>query len=706
MIRNGILAVGNVLIAIVLVVWMGVNLQVQDSDIEIQFVYEQDSAELLSEGEIQLYYASSHGEFTEDYCINLPIEYGAVNVSFGTIAADGFDFTTTRFRLDPLQETGNFSICEVNGLYKGRVVFSLSGEEFAEYTSEYVGCEYDSEKGVYTATSDDPYFCVSAQLFRNVRDACSTAAEYFYFISALVLYAICGVILYAIRKRKAPETLLQKHPTRYLAGHLAGLAVAALFLVLGLTANIGYSFLVDNFGDVTIGELLFHLKTNTDGANLSPFHILIKSLLFSYAEMAVALLMADMVTRKRKKNKGYFLWASLLGVLLAAKGLISMGIHFEVADYWNFIHAKSTLYEEYYVDAAETELNFPEEKRNLIYIFLESMETTYADENDGGGMDDVNYIPELTALAEDNICFSGGSGINGSYATNGATFTLGALVGQTSGVPINENLFSNEQLNSYFSDSVYLPGAWTLGDVLDAEGYNQEFMIGSDAAFAGRGAYFTGHGNYKVFDYYTAISEQKITSDYYVWWGYEDAKLFTYAKEEILALAGQDEPFNFTMLTVDTHFTNGYVCDACTGEYGLQYSNVMVCSSRQVAAFVEWIKEQDFYENTTIIISGDHLTMDSAYIRNAGAEFADRKVYLAIINPAEGCEDSENARLYTTLDLYPTTLASIGVSIEGNRLGLGTNLFSDTPTLAEELGFDYLNDELLKNSDLYLELMD
>jgi phosphoglycerol transferase len=624
----------------------------------------------------------------------------------GAITADGFDLTTARFRLDPIQEAGVFSICEVNGLYKGRGVLSLSGEEFGEYTSEFVECEYDPETGIYTATTDDPRLIISAELFRGVEDACSTAAESFYFISALVLYAIWGVLMYVLRKRKAPGKLLQEHPARYLAGHLAGLAVAALFLALGLTANIGYSFLVDSFGDVTIGELLFHLKTNTDGANMSPFHVLIKRLLFSYAEMAVVLLMVDLVIWKRQKQKGYVLWASLLGILLAAKGLISMGIHFEAVDYWNFIHAKSTLYEEYYVDAAETELTFPEEKRNLIYIFLESMETTYADEDDGGGMDDANYIPELTALAEENICFSGGSGINGSYATNGATFTLGALVGQTSGVPINENIFSNDSLNSYWSDGSYLPGAWTLGDVLNAEGYNQEFMIGSDATFAGRGAYFTGHGNYKVFDYYTAVAEHKISSDYFVWWGYEDAKLFTYAQEEILALAEQDEPFNFTMLTVDTHFTDGYVCDACTGEYGLQYSNVMACSSRQVAAFVEWIKEQDFYDNTTIIISGDHLTMDSAYIRNAGAEFADRKVYLAIINPAEGCEDSTHARLYTTLDLYPTTLASLGVSIEGDRLGLGTNLFSDTPTLAEELGLDYLNDELLKNSDLYLELMD
>ena len=37
------------------------------------------------------------------------------------------------------------------------------------------------------------------------------------------------------------------------------------------------------------------------------------------------------------------------------------------------------------------------------------------------------------------------------------------------------------------------------------------------------------------------------------------------------------------------------------------------------------------------------------------------------------------------MDMFPTTLASLGAVIDGDRLGLGTNLFSDKPTLAENL---------------------
>jgi phosphoglycerol transferase len=44
----------------------------------------------------------------------------------------------------------------------------------------------------------------------------------------------------------------------------------------------------------------------------------------------------------------------------------------------------------------------------------------------------------------------------------------------------------------------------------------------------------------------------------------------------------------------------------------------------------------------------------------------------------------------------------MGYEIEGDRLGLGTNLFSDKLTLAEEMGFDLLNTEVSKSSDYYV----
>ena len=44
-------------------------------------------------------------------------------------------------------------------------------------------------------------------------------------------------------------------------------------------------------------------------------------------------------------------------------------------------------------------------------------------------------------------------------------------------------------------------------------------------------------------------------------------------------------------------------CKKCENEFSDQYSNVIRCSSKQISEFVNWIKQQDFYKNTTIIIA-------------------------------------------------------------------------------------------------------
>ena len=372
----------------------------------------------------------------------------------------------------------------------------------------------------------------------------------------------------------------------------------------------------------------------------------------------------------------------------------------DIDEYTKNSDTYSSFVDMYYVDPSEVELTFPEEKKNLIYIFLESMEITYSDEKNGGAFEN-NFIPELTNLAVENEDFSGASDeLNGGTALKYATWTAAALFSQTSGLPLTLPIDGN----SMDTQESFLPAVIALGDILEQQGYNQTFMIGSDGEFGGRSLYFSDHGNYNIKDYYYFQSLEKFPSDYWVWWGIEDEKLFEYAKEELVDLASQKEPFNFTMLTVDTHFEDGYVCEKCESEYGdNQYANVLSCSSRQVNEFIQWIQAQDFYENTTIVISGDHATMDSDFCENIDDDY-ERKVYTAYINSSVQPEDSEWRREYSTFDNFPTTLASLGVDIQGNRLGLGTNLFSTEETLTELYGVEYVNEELMKKSELMDEL--
>lgn len=64
----------------------------------------------------------------------------------------------------------------------------------------------------------------------------------------------------------------------------------------------------------------------------------------------------------------------------------------------------NTVVEDNYVDPDRVNITFPEQKRNLIYLYLESMESTYADKASGGAFD-KNYIPELTQLARQHQFF-------------------------------------------------------------------------------------------------------------------------------------------------------------------------------------------------------------------------------------------------------------------------------------------------------------
>ena len=387
-----------------------------------------------------------------------------------------------------------------------------------------------------------------------------------------------------------------------------------------------------------------------------------------------------------------------LTLALMAGGTVFSGMHLYIYDMFQ----ETAIFEAEYVDPEEVEITFPEEKQNLIYIFLESMETTYLSEELGD--DGQGLIPELEELAEDYVNFSEDEDVGGFLPVSGTTWTIGAMVGQTAGVPLKTPEDVEDWQNGYGEDGEFLPGITNLGDILDENGYYQSLMVGSVCSFGGRKVYYQTHGTDAIYELRTARADGIVPGDYFVWWGIEDKYLFEYAKQELTEISQKDEPFAFTMLTVDTHHIGGYVCEYCDGEHQEQYENVISCASKQVDEFVEWIQDQPFYEDTTIIIVGDHPSMDNGYFQRNVDEEEERRLYNCIINPAvEVEEDVLKNREFCTLDMFPTTLAAIGCEIEGERLGLGTNLFSGEETLIEEMGYEEFNEELSQRSDYYAE---
>ena len=482
----------------------------------------------------------------------------------------------------------------------------------------------------------------------------------------------------------------------YWVGEILTVFIAGLSVLLALSVR----WMFATWTNLSMDELVYHLTAPLDGTNTDMIWDYVR--VCAVPTILVIFFLILILIAWRKKEKVH-LFRGIINLVALVGIIVMLGYTWTelgVGDYLKDQNTESKFIEDEYVDPTDVEVVFPEQKRNLIYIFLESMETTYSDVDDGGAFDE-NVIPELTEIAQTNEDFSGADPkLNGGYSLAGTTWTMGAMFAQTSGLPLNISISANDM----DTQDSFFPGGTTLGDILSDAGYTQTLLIGSEAQFGGRKLYFQEHGNYEMEDYSYAIENGLIPSDYKVWWGYEDQKLFEFAKEKLLQLSQGDEPFNLTMLTVDTHFEDGYVCEQCPTEYDTQYSNVMACSSRQVGEFLKWIQQQDFYENTTIVISGDHPTMDSDYCAEIDQEGNyDRRVFTAYINAAAYAQDQQE-RTYSTFDNFPTTLAALGVQIDGDRLGLGTNLFSGTKTLLEEFGNSKVNAELKKKSEFIEKL--
>ena len=63
--------------------------------------------------------------------------------------------------------------------------------------------------------------------------------------------------------------------------------------------------------------------------------------------------------------------------------------------------------------------------------------------------------------------------------------------------------------------------------------------------------------------------------------------------------------------------------------------------------------------------------------------------------------DNTTGREMTSMDLFPTTLAALGFEIEGERLGLGTNMFSNVPTLQERDGKEEFDRQSTQYSEFF-----
>lgn len=417
-----------------------------------------------------------------------------------------------------------------------------------------------------------------------------------------------------------------------------------------------------------------------------------KSALMKYSLFFI--LLSDYVARLRAKS-------FVIGILIFVASLTYGAYTFRATEYLNYLASSTTFYEEHYIAPDEATIRFPITKRNLILVFLESMETTYFAKDEGGAFDN-DLIPELKDLAKENINFSHNGMIGGAIQIAGTGWTTAGLVSHLFGIPLM--LGVGGYPIDFVGKTHFFSGAKGLTDILHLHGYRMSFLIGSDKKFGGRDILFETHGETEVKDINYYKKQGELPLDYMVWWGFEDRKLYHFAKDEIASMSSNHQPFALILLTVDTHHIGGYLCELCGNKYPEQYKNVLECASKQVVGFVQWVQSQPFYENTTIVIVGDHLYMDSQFFPDS-ISYDERHAINIYINSLASSDKRQKNRRFSTLDTFPTILDAMGASYDGPGLGLGRSLFRDSPTLVEKYGVEYINKELSKKSATYDRLL-
>lgn len=317
-------------------------------------------------------------------------------------------------------------------------------------------------------------------------------------------------------------------------------------------------------------------------------------------------------------------------------------------------------------------------KKNLVYIYLESLEATYLDETLFPGL-----LPNLQSLKSKAVNYTD------IRQVTHTGWTIAGMVASQCGFP----LFSSSHGNALSGMDFFLPRATCLPDILKSQGYHLEYYGGADLEFAGKGNYYRTH-KFDVVkgrdELRSSLADEQVMSA----WGLYDDALFSIIKNQYDRLSAARSPFALFGLTLDTHHPRGHISPACTGiEYAAGDNamlNAVHCADFLVGDLIQYLLSSPYKNNTLVVISSDHLAMRNDVWKELNQR--ERKNLFMVFDPSRNKAGQEINHSGSLLDVAPTLLDYMDTGIEG--LGFGRNLNAKASTLlvAKENIDDYLLD--------------
>ncbi len=474
-------------------------------------------------------------------------------------------------------------------------------------------------------------------------------------------------------------------------------------------------WVIRNFGTVTIDQVIFHLAFGGESL-LSVDRELVESFLTAVVWIPtlasmILILFESIMSRmlgyfgdgrvdqinvsKKSKVKRF------TGTLVNWRGTVVMiagvGLFLDSVSTFRFVmqeNAAQDYFVERYVHPEKVRIT-PTAPKNLVLIYVESLEASYSDREKFGS----DLIGKLTVLE--------GQSFERFIQVPGAGWTMAGIVASQCGLPL-KNIFGgfdqgDDVARSHHFNKMgkrmqtFLPNATCLGDILKSHGYQSVFIGGASGSFAGKAAFFGTH-HYDEYFGKEELALAGLGQQEGAGWGYLDDQTLNFARTLVKRLHESRQPFNLTILTLDTHGPDGLYSANCRQRGAEDYRGILTCNAGQIADFIDYMRRQGYLKDTNVFIMGDHLSMKTPLSDQLPKE--ERFIYNKMIsnekfvlNRGEICH----------FDIFPTLLEFAGFEIEGDRLGFGYSAINNSSVVIPSGLVEEFKQNVLNHSDTYLK---
>ncbi|KJH78333.1 MULTISPECIES: LTA synthase family protein [unclassified Pseudomonas] len=287
---------------------------------------------------------------------------------------------------------------------------------------------------------------------------------------------------------------------------------------------------------------------------------------------------------------------------------------------------------------------------NIVLVTLESFSAKYM----GSNGDERNLTPNLDALRKESLYF------NNFYATG--TRTDRGLEAITLAIPPTPGRSIVKRVGRE-------SGFASLGQQLNAVGYDSVFVYGGRGYFDNMNAFFSGNG-YRVVDQ-SSVDEAEI--HFKNAWGMADEDLYTQTLKLADADYAKQQPFLLQLMTTSNHRPYTYPDNRIDIKSGNGRDGAVKYTDYAIGHFLEQARQKPWFDNTIFVFVADHTA------GSAGKEdlpISNYQIPLFIYAP-KLIDARETAQLASQIDLAPTLLGLLNMDYQSTFFG--RNLLQDNP---------------------------